>query len=470
MASEPEASPDPADIDPLVGTKVAKYEILRRLGHGGMGRVYEALNPDIGKRVALKMLDPRLASNKAAAARFAREAQAASAASSPHIVEIFDAGVADDGTPFIVMEVLEGESLASRIDREGGLDPDETVRIAIQILRGLHKAHEAGIVHRDLKPDNVFLVDRDHEPPLAKILDFGVSKVEKAQGSTTLTRDGSVIGTPAYMSPEQAQGQPDVDAQSDIWSVGAIVYECLSGRLPFSGTSYEQVIVQICTEAPAPLAELAPTVPRSLVDIVERCMRRDRSERIGSADELLQLLGEPASGSRRSRAAVVRSARAVSGMGTDSTVEAPGVMMDDSAPSEAADPRSSRSALLIGVVVLAASVALAFWSLSPNETASPLAASSEPLARGASSGDSAPSATAEVASAPASAQASAAPPVSAAPLVSAAPSASVASAGPPAPRWRPPKSAPPPPAPSPSHAPPPPPPRGIAPDLVVLPE
>src|SRR5215218_3713665 len=245
VASAADSAPTP---EALIGQRIQKYEIVRILGHGGMGTVYEALNTTISKRVAMKFIDAETAQNKDAVARFQREAQAASAVESAHIVEIFDSGCTDDGLPFIVMELLRGEDLGHRIKRCGRLDLPEALHIIAQILRGLHRAHQAGIVHRDLKPDNVFLVDRDDDSSFAKILDFGISKVQRGEGApaNTLTRQGTVLGTPFYMSPEQAQAMPDIDGRTALWSLGAILYECLTGRPPHTGTSYEQVIVTTC--------------------------------------------------------------------------------------------------------------------------------------------------------------------------------------------------------------------------------
>jgi eukaryotic-like serine/threonine-protein kinase len=283
---------DDLEEDEIVGQTIGKYEIVRLLGKGGMGRVYEATHSGIGKRVVVKTLNPEIASNRDAVARFHREAQAASAAESPHIVEIFDTGFAEDGSPFIVMELLRGESLATLLRREGKLSSAETTRIVLQVLRGLSRAHAAGIVHRDLKPDNIFLVDRYPDPPFAKILDFGISKIDRPTKHTTLTREGTVLGTPAYMSPEQAQGMTDVDLRTDLWAIGAILYECVGGRPPFGGATYEQIIVRICTTDPPPLRELAPDVSESIEHAAQSCLRRERDERPKSAAELLVLLGE----------------------------------------------------------------------------------------------------------------------------------------------------------------------------------
>jgi serine/threonine-protein kinase len=261
-----------------------------------MGSVHEAVHTGIGKRVAMKFIDASLAADRAAVARFQREAQAASLVESAHIVEIFDSGTADDGRPYLVMELLRGEDLRQLVRRLGRLPPDEAATIVADVLRGLGRAHEAGIVHRDLKPDNVFLVDRD-DRPFAKIVDFGISKIQPGGGvpTQTLTREGAVIGTPYYMSPEQALGRSDVDHRTDLWAVGAILFECLTGRPPHLGQSYEEVIVAICSTDASDVRDLEPSVPDALAEVVMRALRRDRDGRFHSAREMLdELLAAPA--------------------------------------------------------------------------------------------------------------------------------------------------------------------------------
>jgi serine/threonine protein kinase len=295
-AADPETASPAAEGAPagasFVGRRVNKYEVVRVIGRGGMGTVYEALNTAIGKRVAMKFVDADVVRNKDAAVRFQREAQAASSVESAHIVEIFDSGMTDEGTPYIVMELLRGEDLGHRIKRLGRLDLPEAAHVIAQILRGLHRAHHAGIVHRDLKPDNIFLVERDDDPNFAKILDFGISKVRRS-GETplnTLTRQGTVLGTPFYMSPEQAQAQPDIDGRADLWSVGAILYECLTGRPPHSGASYEQVIVNICMHDAADVRMHNPGVPEPVAKVIAQALARERTDRFESARQFLDAL------------------------------------------------------------------------------------------------------------------------------------------------------------------------------------
>lgn len=231
----------------------AKYRLERELGRGGMGSVWLAQHLTLHSQVAIKLIDPEIAQNPEALARFLREAQAAASLRSPHVVQILDHGV-DEGVPFIVMELLDGESLAKRLERVQRLSPQETSRIMTQVARAMGRAHEAGIVHRDLKPDNIFIVRNDEEE-VAKVLDFGVAKsnTHGMGGVSSATRTGSVLGTPYYMSPEQAEGAKTVDHRSDIWSLGVIVWECLLGNRPFESDTLGGLLLAICArDMPVP--------------------------------------------------------------------------------------------------------------------------------------------------------------------------------------------------------------------------
>jgi serine/threonine-protein kinase len=283
-------STDPSE-DPRIGTTVGKYTLTRLIGVGGMGRVYEGKHETLAKRFALKFIDRENVTEESFA-RFEREAKAASAVDSPHIVDVFDVGTTSEGLPFIVMELLRGEDLGQMIRRLGPLEIDVTLKVVAQVLRGLVRAHEIGVVHRDLKPDNVFLVDRDDDETFIKILDFGVSKIpkESAGGVQTLTREGVVLGTLVYMSPEQAQAVPDLDERTDLWAIGAILYECLAGRPAFTGATYESVIVSICTQDPPDLASVRSDLSPGLVAVVRRALMRDRTARFSSAREMLDAL------------------------------------------------------------------------------------------------------------------------------------------------------------------------------------
>jgi serine/threonine-protein kinase len=275
----------------LVGRVIAgKYRVDRLIGQGGMGSVFQATNLAIGKRVALKFLNRDAARDPDATERFQREALAASVVESSHIIQIFDSGTSEDGLPFLVMELLGGEDLRARLVREGRLSVEAAAAVAVQVLRALVRAHAGGIVHRDLKPDNVFLCERDDASLYVKIVDFGVSKLSRSAALDTLTGRGTVLGTAYYMSPEQAQSFPDIDGRTDLFSVGAILYECLGGRPPHVGPTYEAVLIAICTRQPDDIRSLAPDVPRAVADVIHRALAAERSQRFASAQAMLDAL------------------------------------------------------------------------------------------------------------------------------------------------------------------------------------
>jgi serine/threonine-protein kinase len=264
-------------VDVPIGSLLAgKYRIEQVLGHGGMGSVYLAENVDIGRKVAIKFLHGDFAADAGMVARFRQEARAAAAVGHPGIVDVLDLGTTDDGSEFIVMERLEGETLGSRIKREGRMAPAEAVRIACDVLAALGAAHERRILHRDLKPENVFLVAR----PVAatKILDFGISKFG-GEGDVSLTQTGAVMGSPLYMSPEQARGARDVGPASDLYAVGAILYEALTGTPPFTGASYNEVLANLLTEQHRPLVEVRPEVGVELGSIVDSLLAKSTADR-----------------------------------------------------------------------------------------------------------------------------------------------------------------------------------------------
>ena len=273
------------------GTVLAdKYRLDALLGEGGMGTVYRATHLLLKAPVAIKVIDREVSSGDVALARFMREAQAAASLRSPHVVQVLDYGSAE-GSPFMVMELLEGENLAQRLDRVGRLTPGETYRVMSHVARAVAKAHEAGIVHRDLKPDNVFLVHNEGDE-LAKVLDFGVAKAEAtALGGGSHTRTGSLLGTPYYMSPEQAQGNKEVDHRSDLWALGVIAFECLTGRRPFFSDGLGDIVLQICVrDIPRPSS--VGEVPAGFDDWFLRAMGREPGERFQSARELSERLRE----------------------------------------------------------------------------------------------------------------------------------------------------------------------------------
>ena len=264
-----------------------KYRLVRELGRGGMGAVWSAEHLVLRSPVAVKLVLSKVADSEPLRARFLREAQAAAALRSPHVVQILDYGVHED-TPFMVMELLEGESLRQRLARTGVLGAQETARLLIHVARALQKAQEAGIVHRDLKPDNVFLVHNADED-IAKVLDFGIAKAlnETEAGAGAATHTGTVLGTPHYMSPEQARGTRAVDHRSDLWALGVITFECLTGRRPFDSAVLGDLLVKICTE-PLPVPSAVAPVPPGFDAWFSRALERDPERRFGSALEMAE--------------------------------------------------------------------------------------------------------------------------------------------------------------------------------------
>ncbi|MBK9258834.1 MAG: serine/threonine protein kinase [Polyangiaceae bacterium] len=302
--------------DPRIGALAAgKYRVVRLIGRGGMGSVYEAQNVAIGKRVALKFLRAPAGADPSVRARFHREARLVSAIESAHIVQIFDTGETETGEPFLVMEFLQGEDLASRIRRLGRMSVQAASSIAAQALRGLKRAHAAGVVHRDLKPHNIFLIDGEDGKIHAKIVDFGLSKLLNADADKSsilssspqdsLTRAGTPVGTPFYMSPEQIEALDDIDHRTDLWSLGTILYESLAGAPPFSETSFARLVIAICHRDPPPITSLVPDLPPALARVVARAMTRDRAQRYQSADAFLTELLEATPDLERSQIAPI---------------------------------------------------------------------------------------------------------------------------------------------------------------------
>jgi eukaryotic-like serine/threonine-protein kinase len=275
------------DPSARVGATVDKYTLIRVLGRGGMGAVYEARHGTLSRRFAIKFLLPELATNREILRRFENEAKAAGGLEHPNLAAVTDFGRADDGAPYIVMEFLEGEDCAKLLRREGRIAVGRAANIVAQACRGLAIAHRSGIVHRDLKPENLFVTDAGDGSDLVKVLDFGIAKLRIADASV-ITGTGASFGTAFYMSPEQARGAGDVDPRTDVWSLGVVLYEFLAGRKPFVGEQFLEVIHQILSFEPPPLATLRPDLPAKLVAAIERAMRKDAAERLLS----VKVLGE----------------------------------------------------------------------------------------------------------------------------------------------------------------------------------
>jgi serine/threonine-protein kinase len=267
-----------------------KYRVVRLLAEGGMGVVYEAHHAVVRRRFAVKFLRAELAQRHNVLKRFRREAEAAGALESENIAAAVDFGVATDGTPFIVMEFLVGESLAALIERAGKLPVGRAADLVAQACRGIQAAHASRIVHRDLKPENLFVCRRDDGTDLLKVLDFGVAKLQPID-EPSATRTGAMLGTVAYMAPEQARGDKGVDMRADLYALGAILYELLSLAHPHPGDSPNAILHHIATRAAVPLDDVQPGLPPALVKAVDGALAADPAARPASAEVFARVLG-----------------------------------------------------------------------------------------------------------------------------------------------------------------------------------
>ncbi len=270
-----------------VGQLVAgTYRIVSHIGSGGSGHVFAAEHVRLGKLFALKLLRNDRDSGRRAAQRFRREAKAIARLSSEHVVSVVDCGELEDHTPYLVMELLAGEDLRSLLNREGPLPMRRAVQIAIEACRGLAAVHEAGLVHRDLKPENLFIARRSGGEDWCKVLDFGVAKMDASLSTTR----GAIIGTVRYMAPEQLSDAESVGPATDVYALGAVLFECLTGSPLVDGSAVQEVMYCIMNVEPRPLRDLVPTLPGAVADIVERCVAKPVDERPASAAELARLL------------------------------------------------------------------------------------------------------------------------------------------------------------------------------------
>lgn len=277
------------DSDDLIGQVIGgTYRLVRAIGEGGTGRVYEAHHQRIPtKRFAIKVLHMEFLRHAEAWGRFQREAKAAAAVDHPNIVGVYDVNRTDDGRPYVVFDYLEGIDLGDLIDERGPLPPKLAATIVQQICRGLSVAHERGVIHRDIKPQNIWLTG-DPDAPQVKILDFGVSRLAD-DASTNLTKTGALLGTPAYMSPEQARGE-QVDRPADIYGVGTILYATLTGRPPFAEENVQRTLIAVMSEEPPRPRSIIPAIPESLEMVVQRAMAPEPAERYASVDALAAAL------------------------------------------------------------------------------------------------------------------------------------------------------------------------------------
>ena len=279
-------------MGPSVGDVVGgKYHLARLIGQGGMGTVYEAQDLKLGRSVAVKFLQQRVAHDFGLVERFMREAKATAAIAHPRIVDVFDVGWTDDGElPYFVMELLDGRNLTSELRISGPMSVDRAVGLVLQVLDALEAAHGHGFIHRDLKPENIFVIRHGLEEEV-KVLDFGVTKAIGGN-DTSLTHTGAVLGTPAYMSPEQARGSREIDLRTDVYASAAILYELIAGRPPYEGETYNEIIIKIATEDPPTLQSLRPGVHPALAAVIQKALSRDPDKRWPSCAAMSQALHE----------------------------------------------------------------------------------------------------------------------------------------------------------------------------------
>ena len=351
-----------------------RYRVQQELGRGGMAAVLAAYDGVLERDVALKLMLPQLVTSREAVERFINEARSLAKLESPHVVRVLDCGrlkapMACAGLPFMVLELLRGDDLYTVAAREGGLSAERVVRYALQACAGLAAAHTQGIIHRDLKPENLFLATGADGQECLKVLDFGIAR---SHSRRTLTRGRVGLGSPGYMSPEQVQGGSAIDARSDVWGVGVVMYELLAHRPAFLGDDPQTLCAQTLTGEVAPLRELCPELPLAVVQVVERCLERDPARRFSDVEELAHALRQaqlalaPSMPLFNAKGAPVQSTNA--GEDIPIVVEEEGIpveldqrdVVDRDPPLEAHRPRRARRAMswLLAAAILVPSIAL----------------------------------------------------------------------------------------------------------------
>ena len=417
-----------------------KYRVDKVLGAGGMGVVVAAHHIQLDERVALKFLLPEVLQVPEAVARFTREARAAVKIKSEHVARVTDVGQLENGSPYMVMEYLDGDDLSAWVAERGALPVEQAVEFVLQACEAIAEAHSLGIVHRDLKPANLFCIRRPDGEFSVKVLDFGISKALAGTSSGPdlgMTKTQAMLGSPLYMSPEQMQSARSVDARTDIWALGVILYQLLAGQVPFNGETLPELVLNVATHPPTPIRDLKPDLPAGLVQVIDRCLEKEREARYANVAELAAALLE--FGPKRSRRSVERVSRVLqaAGLSTSSVAlppsseqgaaESPGTVGSSaqSAPGTVASwgqttPERARKTALFGTIVVVAVAILgvgAFFVHSARSTPA-AAAATDPVASASVSPttETAPSASAAVRPAPsASASASAAAVESASP-------------------------------------------------------
>ena len=367
----PGPDPDRAVPPPLsfrAGAIVCgKYRIDRVVAEGGLGIVLAATHVQLGQRVAIKYLKPSAAAQKAVVDRFLREAQLASQIKSDHVVRVHDVGMLDDGGPYIVMEYLEGVDLARVLDG-GPLLVRTAIDYVLQACDALAEAHAMGIVHRDLKPGNLFLAKRAAGSSIVKIIDFGISKVAPSRSPSGtwehVTTAGEIFGTPVYMSPEQLRSATSVDARADVWALGVVLHELLTGTMPFGGASVPQLCTSILSDPPVRLTSARPDAPRELEAVILRCLEKDRNRRYRNVAELAQELAPFAPETATARVEHIKRVIVEGGSSvrppspSRASLDLMAVAQGSAPPLAMARPRRSRAMILATVASMAVAGAL----------------------------------------------------------------------------------------------------------------
>jgi tRNA A-37 threonylcarbamoyl transferase component Bud32 len=276
-----------------LGQAVGNYRVVALLGEGAMGAVYLAEHPVIERKAALKVIHPQHARNAEIVGRFVDEAAAINRVGHQHIVEVTDFGRTDAGDFYFIMEYLEGRSLADAIAQDGPFAPERALKIAGEIADALAASHGSGVIHRDLKPDNIYLVERDGDPDFVKVLDFGLAKlVHEHAPARHKTLRGAIMGTPFYMSPEQCDGRSALDARADVYSLGVVLFEMLTGQVPFAGDDFGEVLLQQMTAPPPAVRTLAPTVPEAIDRVLQQALAKRADDRFASMELFRAALAE----------------------------------------------------------------------------------------------------------------------------------------------------------------------------------
>ena len=387
---------------------VGKYRVERLLGEGGMGMVVAATHVELDQLVAIKCLLREVSKNKSAVDRFAREARACAKLRGENVVHVTDVGVLESGAPFMVMEYLEGEDLGQHLQARGPLSVDDAIDYVLQACAGLAEAHAAGIVHRDLKPANLFLATRADSGCVLKVVDFGISKLMGGATTDDLTLTQDLMGSPLYMSPEQLRSLRDVDARTDIWALGIILYELLAGAPPFQGDTLPQVCSAVLVNELPPLHERRAELPEGLAELVAKCLEKEPDSRFANVAELAEALAPYAPA--RSAATLARIARQTSTSVTEPSADARSEPMPAPTAATAPGGRSRFPALwiVIGALVVAVVVLLVMRREPPvSPTSSPAAplASAPPTAFGSTLGPAASASSSVAAATPPSATA-----------------------------------------------------------------